>query len=76
MGVTSGCRMNVHMDELGNTSGVPITETDVEAGFLTGLSSGGLPGALSRIDVTAGLQPHAQPLVPEEKYPTCANHNS
>ena len=51
------------------------SEANVESRLLGGLADGGLPGRFPRIDMSAGLQPQAQQLVPMEHDAPGAGHD-
>ena len=71
MGVAPAAVMNVDVHEPRPVGGVPRDE----AGLLPRLAHGGVRGVLTAVDVAAGLQPQAEPLVPMQDHTSGTGHD-
>ncbi len=70
-------RVHVDMDQLGDTTIIDRTgEADLEAGLLPTLAQRCIPGGLTDVDVAAGLQPDAEPLVFQQDHTARSNHDA
>lgn len=75
MSVTSPAGVDVEVDERGHAIGIEGDELNVEAGLFARFPAGTVPGSLTRIDVTAGLQPEPEPLVPQQHDTSRPDHD-
>ena len=72
MGVAAASGVDIDVRQHRHTGRIEVGEAHLEPGLLGRLATRRLPRRLARVDVTAGLQPEAQPLVPQQHDPARA----